>query len=137
MYPEYKESDSILIFLKIILTTISKKVKQSRKFNDIIPYIRNLRDILEFRTYFSPHISHGDNRTGFRGTSETMYNICGTILLQYEEDSFTFYKNNLLKQLNRLLRYIELSPIPRYNRSSLPKREYHHPRNDAPQYFYS
>lgn len=135
MYPEYEESSSIIEVITVVLQRIEEKISKANTIEEALYSIHFLHDILQFRRMFLDHISHGGSRTGFNYLSEKSFYDTGKILLPRSEANLDDIKKTVLEGLQGLIRCLE--PFSMVHLSKTPKWKYHHPRQNAPQYFYS
>jgi len=135
MYPRYEESDSIITILTHVFKTLKKRINEANTSEDAFYSVRILHNILEFRSSFLNHISHGGSRTGFNFGSERLYYITADILFK-EKDIEEIKKivNEGPESLKNLI--MDLEPFPT-SVFEARKWKYHHPREESPQYFYS
>lgn len=135
MYPQYEESSSIMEVIPVILQRTEEKISGANTIQDALYSIRILHDILQFRTRFLDHIPHGGSRTGFNFDSENLFYDTGKILVQGSKANLDDIKKTVLGRLQMLVRCLE--PFSLTHLFRMPKWKYHHPRPNAPQYFYS
>jgi len=137
MYPQYEESASIITMLIEVLTTLKKRIDESKTHEDILNNVRILHQILEFRIYFMEHISHGGSKTGFNFMSERLYYTTAEILYKERDLSLIEIRNRIYEGVHSFDSIIKiLEPFPSFP-FHIPKWKYHHPRENATQYFYS